>query len=85
MWQMPCDHPGQIPINVSTKSYTRSTYTVPSRHHRTGTYELIQRLMGIDWMNRVEMGLSIPPAYTEWIGAQLIRTLTPSQRTTVGS
>lgn len=31
--------------------------------------------MGIDWMNRDELGLAIPPAYTEYIGAQLIQEL----------
>jgi len=30
------------------------------------------RLMGIDWMTRAELVLAIPPAYTEWIGAQLL-------------
>jgi DNA (cytosine-5)-methyltransferase 1 len=28
--------------------------------------------MGIDWMNRDELSEAIPPAYTEWIGAQLL-------------
>ena len=28
--------------------------------------------MGIDWMNRAELDQAIPPAYTEWIGRQLI-------------
>jgi DNA (cytosine-5)-methyltransferase 1 len=28
--------------------------------------------MGIDWMNRTELSLSIPPAYTEHIGRQLL-------------
>lgn len=27
--------------------------------------------LGIDWMNKRELNESIPPAYTEWIGAQL--------------
>jgi len=27
--------------------------------------------MGIDWMNRDELSQAIPPAYTEFIGAQL--------------
>ena len=31
--------------------------------------------MGIDWMNQHELGLSIPPAYTEWIGKQLLKHL----------
>lgn len=31
--------------------------------------------MGIDWMNRDELAQSIPPAYTEWIGTQLLAAL----------
>lgn len=31
--------------------------------------------MGIDWMRRDEMSQAIPPAYTEWIGQQLIAVL----------
>jgi hypothetical protein len=28
--------------------------------------------MGIDWMSSKELNQAIPPAYTEWIGAQLV-------------
>jgi DNA (cytosine-5)-methyltransferase 1 len=28
--------------------------------------------MGIEWMNRKEIAQAIPPAYTEWIGNQLV-------------
>lgn len=31
--------------------------------------------MGIDWMNSKELNNAIPPAYTEFIGAQLIRAI----------
>lgn len=31
--------------------------------------------MGIDWMRRDEMSQAIPPAYTEWIGTQLLAAL----------
>lgn len=31
--------------------------------------------MGIDWMTRPQLAQAIPPAYTEYIGKQLIRTL----------
>jgi len=34
-----------------------------------------REVMGIDWMNRAELGESIPPLYTECIGAQLIEAL----------
>ena len=35
-----------------------------------------RELMGIDWMNGAELCQAIPPAYTEWIGAQLVRAVT---------
>ena len=31
--------------------------------------------MGIDWMTRKEMDEAIPPAYTEWLGTQLLRAI----------
>jgi DNA (cytosine-5)-methyltransferase 1 len=31
--------------------------------------------MGIDWMRRDEMAQAIPPAYTNWLGRQLLRAL----------
>ncbi len=34
-----------------------------------------RQAMGIDWMSRGELSQAIPPAYTEWIGKQLLRIL----------
>lgn len=34
-----------------------------------------ERALGIDWMTKSELAESIPPAYTEYIGKQLIATL----------
>lgn len=42
--------------------------------HATGA-KATGALMGIDWMNRAELAQSIPPAYTEWIGRQLMASL----------
>ncbi len=34
-----------------------------------------ERAMGIDWMTEAELTQAIPPAYTRYIGAQLLRAL----------
>lgn len=34
--------------------------------------------MGIDWTSRDELAEAIPPAYTEWVGAQLLAHLNQS-------
>ena len=38
-----------------------------------------QRAMGIDWMTVREMAQAIPPAYTEFIGRQVMAALTPAR------
>ena len=49
------------------------------RRLRGGGYvphiSVIRELMGIDWMTRYELSQSIPPAYTEYLGAQLLRVI----------
>jgi len=37
--------------------------------------ELWPSAMGIDWMSNDELREAIPPAYTEWVGAQLLASL----------
>jgi DNA (cytosine-5)-methyltransferase 1 len=32
----------------------------------------MREAMGIDWMNREELSQAIPPAYTQWLGQQLL-------------
>ena len=39
-----------------------------------------REVMGIDWMTRDELAEAIPPAYTEWIGAQLLQHVTTEKR-----
>jgi DNA (cytosine-5)-methyltransferase 1 len=39
--------------------------------------------MGIDWMNRLELSKAIPPAYTEWIGEQLLAHIFDSSQAPV--
>ena len=39
-------------------------------------YPILKDLMGIDWMTEAELFQAIPPAYTEFIGHQLLQHLT---------
>jgi DNA (cytosine-5)-methyltransferase 1 len=41
-----------------------------------GTVAQWRDAMGIDWMVRDELSQAIPPAYTEWVGRQLLAVLT---------
>jgi DNA (cytosine-5)-methyltransferase 1 len=49
------------------------------RVNRARTVEEGQQAMGIDWMPWKPLTQSIPPAYTEWIGRQLITALSPRE------
>lgn len=48
-----------------------------SNHDGTQGFPVSQRreAMGIDWMNGAELSQAIPPAYTEYIGRQLMQIL----------
>jgi DNA (cytosine-5)-methyltransferase 1 len=58
---------GGLGRRARTKQIGRGGYT-PSARVRSA-------LLGIDWMTQVGLAEAIPPAYTEWIGAQLIDAL----------
>jgi C-5 cytosine-specific DNA methylase len=47
---------------------------VPDTRRRAGA-DASRKAMRIDWMTRSELSQAIPPAYTEWIGRQLIAAL----------
>ena len=44
-------------------------------NRRRADAELARKAMGIDWMNRDELSQAVPPAYTEFLGKQLLRAL----------
>lgn len=73
MFQPKCDHPAKRPVTVTGNSFVTATREYD--HSRQTTFANAQALMGINWMTRDELGEAIPPAYTEWIGLQLIAAL----------
>lgn len=73
---LPCDHKKQgRPIDVSGTGGRRVNRR--NDDHGGNTNKPLnlaegQAAMGIDWMRRYELSQAIPPAYTEFIGKQLI-------------
>jgi DNA (cytosine-5)-methyltransferase 1 len=48
---------------------------IPQGGRTARTLEEAQEAMGIDWMTWPELKEAIPPAYTEWIGQQLMAAI----------
>lgn len=73
----PCQH-AEHPISVTG-------HGIPSGHFyrdklRYPEYMVLaKKAMGIDWMTRDELSQAIPPAYTEFIGSQIMARLTPRE------
>ena len=69
-----CYHPRGVQVAGSYGGARRDKRE--AREVRHGGYvpsiPVQQKLLGIDWMTQSGMHQSIPPDYTEWIGAQLI-------------
>lgn len=66
-----CQHlePVVSVVGHGTPSWVREKLGFnPTIHH-------YRAAMGIDWMNRDELSLAIPPAYSEFIGREAIKTL----------
>jgi DNA (cytosine-5)-methyltransferase 1 len=82
MLQPECRHVGEA-IGVygggPVGRYTFGNGAKKDYYHRRGGYQGTvaekAEAMGIDWMNAAEMNQAIPPAYTEWIGTQLLAAL----------
>lgn len=73
---LPCDHKAQgTPVGVygdhpDSREFLRPDGT--RRGAKARTLEEGQRAMGIDWMTWKDLTEAIPPAYTEYIGRQIM-------------
>ena len=70
LMDMQCQHTGR-----SLTVTGHSPYWWAQGERIQATTADINAAMGIDWMNRREIVQAIPPAYTEWIGHQLMAHL----------
>ena len=69
----PCQHEGRRTITVTgstpqqnvERNWIRETFSVHDA----------RIAMGIDWMGMADLSQAIPPAYTTWIGRQILRAL----------
>jgi DNA (cytosine-5)-methyltransferase 1 len=71
-----CDHRGERPIGITTSKNCPNGGIKDYKHSRHASFEICRDAMGMPWAaTQEEVGLAIPPAYTEYIGAQLMRVL----------
>ena len=76
-WQRRSDK--RYPTCFQTKGAPRRRSSVVQCYGNTSGVGLWPAALGIDWMNRHEMSQAIPPAYTEWIGRQLLRAIASTE------
>lgn len=70
-----CDHPRQgRPVGV----YHRLGDNIPSGGRTAASMQEANEAMGIDWMIFRELKEAIPPAYTEWLGRQMLAAMRDS-------
>jgi DNA (cytosine-5)-methyltransferase 1 len=67
----PCQHAGTVMDGTYVTVAGHGGNNVKGR----GSRAVKQAAMGIDWMTDVELNEAVPPSYTEWIGAQLLRAI----------
>lgn len=74
----PCDHAWQTPRFRSLDSRMvkagrlASVVGVHGNCNYAGEFELRCKAMGVDWMTNAELTQAVPPAYTHYIGRQLL-------------
>lgn len=66
------------PIDVTGTGASRTGPRLDGRggnSRKPRNLEHAREVLGIDWMTRRELSQAIPPAYTEWLGTQLLAAL----------
>jgi DNA (cytosine-5)-methyltransferase 1 len=79
----PCAHGGRKVLGLygdHAKDSRRPRRAGEGQFSRPDSLRLGSEAMGIDWMTWKELCQAIPPAYTEHIGAYLMRAVTEGQR-----
>lgn len=74
----PCDHSWQTPRFTPASNRVNLRRTVEVGVWRI-PLDVQRKAMGIDWMELRELSEAIPPAYTEWLGAQLLEHVREEQ------
>ena len=65
------EHPKHV-IPASKAGHWTPGTVMSVAGHVSPMWKAREVMGGIDWMNRDELGESIPPVYTEWLGTQLL-------------
>lgn len=75
MWPPQCTHwlqPEPIDVTGTGGPADRLPGQRGGIHRKPRNLAHAREVMGIDWMRRPELGEAVPPAYTEYIGQQLM-------------
>jgi DNA (cytosine-5)-methyltransferase 1 len=67
------DHPAHLTPASKAGHWTPGTVMSVAGH--CAPIAKAREVMGIDWMNRAELGEAIPPAYSHFIGTQLLTAI----------
>jgi DNA (cytosine-5)-methyltransferase 1 len=78
LWAPPCAHylqPEPVDVTGTGGPAARPAGQGGGIHRKPRNLAHAREVMGIDWMSRRELAESVPPAFTEWIGEQLLAHL----------